>query len=302
MCDHSEEQEMEAEALAAIFDRAFEVISDTSPLKWSIKLLPVDCGDDEEEENELNHVAVKLLATIPPLYPDDMPELDIEIIKGLADPQRNEILKIANEESESNQGMAAIFTICEAVREWLSSNNVKGQDDGSMYAQMMRRAKDEERAKAQAQQKFESQKAKDEMTEAELDELRVRKLRAEGTPCTAENFEVWQAKFEVEMKSNALEEASSKEKEGSSGRKKDKGARNNLDEMKSRLSGYEHFSGKAGVLNLDDIEAAVNKISGENIENADVNEELFEDDDDLDDLDFDSDDDLDDSDDEEPDI
>ena len=46
--------------------------------------------------------------------------------------------------------MAAIFTICEAVREWLNSNNVKGQDDGSMYAQMMRRAKDEERAKVRS--------------------------------------------------------------------------------------------------------------------------------------------------------
>ena len=72
---------MEAEALAAIFDHAFEVISDTPPFKWSIKLLPVDCGGDEEEEDKLNHVAVKLLATIPPLYPDEMPELDIEIIK-----------------------------------------------------------------------------------------------------------------------------------------------------------------------------------------------------------------------------
>lgn len=43
--------------------------------------------------------------------------------------------------------MAAIFTICEAVREWLSENNEKGQEDESMYAQMMRKAKEAEKAK-----------------------------------------------------------------------------------------------------------------------------------------------------------
>ena len=140
------------------------------------------------------------------------------------------------------------------------------------------------------------------MTQAELEELRVRKLREEGTPCTAENFDAWQAKFQAEMEAKALEEALAKEKEASSGRKKDKGSKNNKDEMKDRLTGFEHFSGKAGVLNMDDIEAAVNKISADDEEKPDVNEELFDDDDDLDDLDFDSDDDLDDSDEEEPDI
>ena len=81
MGDHSEEQEMEAEALAAIFDTAFETIKDTSPFVWSVKLVPVDCGGDEEEEDKMNHVAVKIIATIPPMYPDEMAELDIEIVK-----------------------------------------------------------------------------------------------------------------------------------------------------------------------------------------------------------------------------
>ena len=65
----------------------------------------------------------------------------------MAEPQRKDILELANNEAENNIGMPAIFTICEAVREWLSENNVKGQDDGSMYAQMMRKAKEAERAK-----------------------------------------------------------------------------------------------------------------------------------------------------------
>ena len=81
MSDHCEEQEMEAEALAAIFDTAFETISDTQPFQWSVKLVPVDCGGDEEEENRENHVAVKLLCTIPMDYPESLPTLDLEILK-----------------------------------------------------------------------------------------------------------------------------------------------------------------------------------------------------------------------------
>jgi len=139
------------------------------------------------------------------------------------------------------------------------------------------------------------------MTQAELEEYRVRKLRAEGTPCTAENFNVWQEKFQAEMEAKFIEEENTKEKEAASSKKKDKGSKKkNINAMKGRLTGFEHFSGKGGVLNLDDIEAAVDKIAGDS-ENLDVNEELFDDDDDLDDLDFDSDEDSDDSD-EAPDI
>lgn len=296
---------MEAEALAAIFDSAYEIVSDTSPFVWSVKLLPVDCGGDEEEEDRENHVAVKLIATIPPLYPDDPPELDIEIIKGLADPQRNEILKIAKDEAETNQGMAAIFTICEAVREWLLENNVKGQDDGSMYAQMMRRAKEVEKSKFQAEQKFEAQKKEEHMTEAELEELTVRKRRAEGTPCTKESFIAWATKFEEEQLQKAMEEKllSEKEASSSSSKKKDKISKTTsaTNDQEARLTGFEQFSQKSAMLNLEDIEAAVAKLTEEEGgDDLDVDEDLFEDEDDLDDLDFDSD--LDDSDEDEPDI
>jgi len=32
-----------------------------------------------------------------------------------------------------------------------------------------------------------------------LEEMAVRKRRAEGTPCTAENFQLWKLKFDTEM-------------------------------------------------------------------------------------------------------
>ena len=82
MTDHLEEQEMEAEALAAIFDTAFEIRSSTQPFVWAIKLVPVDCGGDAEEEEAANHVMVKLVATLPLDYPESsLPEMDLEIVK-----------------------------------------------------------------------------------------------------------------------------------------------------------------------------------------------------------------------------
>ena len=141
---HLEEQEMEAEALAAIFDTSFEIRSSEQPFVWAVKLVPVDT--DADEEDAANHVMVKLVANIPHEYPEDtLPQLDLEIIKGLSEDNKKELLQLANDEAEANAGMPAIFAVCEAVRSWLADNNVKGLDDASMYAQMMRKEKDAER-------------------------------------------------------------------------------------------------------------------------------------------------------------
>lgn len=144
---HLEEQEMEAEALAAIFDTAFEIRSSVQPFVWAVKLVPVDCGDgDTDEEEAKNHIMVKLVAHIPLDYPEGtLPRLDLEILKGLSQDNKDELLRLANDEAEANAGMPAIFAVCEAVRSWLADNNVKGLDDASMHAQMMRKAKDAER-------------------------------------------------------------------------------------------------------------------------------------------------------------
>ena len=140
--DHMEEQELEAEALSAIFDTAFEIIS-TSPTKWNIKLFPIDT-EDEEESNEVNHVGCNLIVDLPSDYPEVLPILDVTSIRGLGPEQMETLLTLANEEAEQYTGMPAIYSVCEAMREWLAGNNVKGLDDQSMHAQMMRRAREEE--------------------------------------------------------------------------------------------------------------------------------------------------------------
>ena len=147
MSDHIEEQEMEAEALTAIFDDAFSIRTPTPPFKWAIKLVPIDCsGDDTQEEHAVNHVMIHLVATLPLDYPEvSLPQLDIEVIKGLSPDNQLELLQLANEEARANEGMPVLFAVCEVLREWLADNNVKGLDDASMHAQMMRKAKDAER-------------------------------------------------------------------------------------------------------------------------------------------------------------
>jgi len=300
MSDQTEEQEMEAEALEAIFDTSFEIISSTQPFQWSIKLLPVDCGGDEEEENDQNHVAVKLIAKIPETYPEEsLPELDIIVLKGLAEEQRETLLQIANDESQANVGMPAVFAICEAVRTWLGDNNVKGLDDGSMHAQMMRRTMEEAKNKEKLSLQYESQKVEEELTVAELEEIEVRRRRAEGTPCNEENFEAWREKFDKEMAEEAIERSNVDKKDKSSTIKK-KGAGTNAkkeEDIENRLTGYQQFSGKIGLLNMEDIEKAADQAENEpndlDVNELNVDEDLFDDDEDLDDLDFDSDEDID---------
>ncbi len=54
---------------------------------------------------------------------------------------------MANEELEAYMGMPAIYAVCEAIRTWLGDNNVKGLDDVSMHAQMMRKQMEAEKSK-----------------------------------------------------------------------------------------------------------------------------------------------------------
>lgn len=130
----------------------------------------------------------------------------------------------------------------------------------------------------------------DELTEAEAEELAVRKRRAEGTPVTKETFETWKAKFEAEM--NHQREQETLEANSESRKKKDE----KTVETSERITGYLQFSSKTGNFDLEAFEAAAeNAQRDEEEEEEDIaenlDEELFDlDDDDLDDLDFDDDD------------
>lgn len=145
------------------------------------------------------------------------------------------------------------------------------------------------------------------MSQAEAEELAVRKRREEGTPVTDATFAEWWSKYSAEMEQRKEEEKAAAAAEDSKADKKNANAASIMDE---RLTGFQIFSEKAGVFNLEKLEAAAEELENDTSaldpeELGEVDEELFDDDDDLDDLDFDSDDDDDEEDedsDEEPDI
>lgn len=128
------------------------------------------------------------------------------------------------------------------------------------------------------------------MTEAEKEELAVRKRREEGTPVTDATFADWWGKFRKEQ-----EEAGTTE-----------GVEKTNGDDDDKLTGFQIFSEKTGVFSLEKLEAAAEELENgtalDQEELGDVDEDLFDDDEDLDDLDFDDDDDEEDSDEEEPDI
>jgi hypothetical protein len=141
------------------------------------------------------------------------------------------------------------------------------------------------------------------MSQAEEIEIAVRKRRAEGTPCTEENFNKWKAKFDQEMleKQQQRDDEEQTTNEKSSKRKK----KEEVDEQEGRLTGYEQFTQKLGLANMDALEQAALDAENEEGDEFDVDEELFDDDEDLDDLDFSDeeyDDDFDDDDDDEEEV
>ena len=148
------------------------------------------------------------------------------------------------------------------------------------------------------------------MSQAEKEELAVRKRREEGTPVTDETFTEWWEKFSAEMEQKEVEKKrAASATDNSKDKKNATNSAANAAIMEERLTGFQIFSEKAGVFNLEKIEAAAEEMENDTSaldpeELGDVDEELFDDDEDLDDLDFDSDDDdeEDSDDDEEPDI
>lgn len=144
---------------------------------------------------------------------------------------------------------------------------------------------------AQAALQFESQTKKDVMSIAEQEELAVRKRREEGTPVTDDTFAEWWAKFSMEMEQKKEGERAFSVNE-SKDKKKDANA---AIIMEVRLTGFQIFSDKAGVFNLELLEAAAEEMANDTSaldpdQLGEVDEELFDDDEDLDDLEFDSDD------------
>lgn len=141
MSNCEEEQELECQALEAIFDTNFNKVSNN---EWTIDLYP-NHNDDNDTSNEPNHVGCQLHVILPIDYPEiSLPIISIRVLKGLIDEHCIEILQIANEEAEANATIPCMYAIAERIKEWLYDHNQPGLDDISMHAIMLRKEKEKE--------------------------------------------------------------------------------------------------------------------------------------------------------------
>lgn len=77
-----------------------------------------------------------LVGAMPPNYPTEVPLLvDIQPLKGLGADQVEELLALSERTAAENLGMPSAYTVAMAVQEWLTENNLPG-NDGSMYSGM----------------------------------------------------------------------------------------------------------------------------------------------------------------------
>jgi len=192
----AEERAEEVEVLMSIYDQDFSWVQE--PDEYSVQLAPPGEGGGSQV-----HVSAVLRVTCPPNYPSEaIPVFVVEPIKGLSKRQVEEMRELADETSMAGLGGPSVFSVCEALKEWLSDNNVAGQDD-SMYAQMLRR----EQQKGLDVKKKEKSAKVAEAADAEAgkqsidpeEQARIRKRQA-GQQVTPESFAAWQAAFEEEMK------------------------------------------------------------------------------------------------------
>lgn len=173
--DYAGEQEMEVEALQAILMDDLVEYEGNLPGGWvatgSTYKVVIDPAEEGDEEPEYP-VKAELLFAHTPNYPEDPPSIKLRSVTGLSDADLAEATNVLNQQIEANLGMAMIYTLIGAAKEWLQERAGSGPS-----------------VDPEAQRK----KEQDEM------ERKRAEARAHGTAVTQENFAAWKAKFDAEQ-------------------------------------------------------------------------------------------------------
>ena len=196
-----EEQEMELEALESIYMEDFELLSEPGehPARLQLRLVPVQGGADREEGG--NYVAVKLQCEYTTMYPSDLPKVTMVNEFGLSTSQIQELQKVAMDAAEEYVGDVMVYSMAEAITEWLKENN-RPELDGSAHSEMMERARVAQEKEDSAKREEEERKAAALKAESNTEEGIRKRL---GTMVTPDLFHAWNEKFLAEME--AIEKA-----------------------------------------------------------------------------------------------
>jgi len=192
-----EEQQNELEALAAIFDKEFQVTSESVPRSFELTLVP-------NADGENNHVCARLVFTLPAEYPFEGAQAQVRVVreKGLSERQQEDIAALVADRvaQAASSGEVAAYLVAEAVREYLSAPDVN-VPALSMHAQMAAR----EAVKiSEEEEALMKRRALEERIEAKRKEPSPLGIEP-GTLLTPESFAAWRALFDAEQK--AIREA-----------------------------------------------------------------------------------------------
>ena len=112
MTDYEEEQEMELEALEAIFDEEFKPDPEQPETKFAVVI------------NDLEFLSKEIVLDFkyPPTYPDVPAEFDIQPTLQLTNDQKERVREAMAAAAEEEAGNAMIFAMITAAKDWLTEN------------------------------------------------------------------------------------------------------------------------------------------------------------------------------------
>ncbi|VVD03493.1 RWD domain-containing protein 1 [Leptidea sinapis] len=175
--DYKYEQASEVEALDSIYCGDMQILQTEPVHKFNIPI-------KSETYDDGDGLACQLIFTYTPKYPEEVPLIEISNEENFGEiVDKNELLKLLNEQGRDNLGMVMIFTLVSAGQEWLNEkwDLIKKEREEQVLAK--------KRADEEAEMK-----------------------RFEGTRVTVETFLAWRKQFELEMGTPAKREREAKDK------------------------------------------------------------------------------------------
>lgn len=188
-----DEQNDEIEALQSLYlEDELKITAPVGSDKPSFELLLFPLPG----EGDKNHVGIKLVVTYPALYPEEVPGIEVESIKGLNPEQIRDLVSTLKDLAEEEVGMSMVFTLAEAAKEWMQERNEKSKGDGSAFERMNQRKREKERV----EKKVKDIAAAKAFRKAEAEEDTSTKHVL--IPITKDGFLKWRDDFEAEMEAN----------------------------------------------------------------------------------------------------
>jgi len=179
-----------------------------SPLSFLVKIQPSLGGS-----HDTVFVSCNLSVVYPAEgYPTKPAGLALKDVIGLSPSQLSELEGIVGATAIELLGSPCVYSVVEAVREWLTNHNIK-PSDGSAFDEMMRAKKARETPILQqgALSRENDPSIKKTGVSSSMEEDEVVRRKRDGTPVNPETFLKWRAAFEVEIaKAKEEEEASAK--------------------------------------------------------------------------------------------